>query len=99
MTEEKPVCNPVHCSIIAGNCVEALCSPTSFQTLETVLLCQKAIQALLDDPWPRSRIGTDQSLAVELLNVLHRSVAANGCGRLQVSKSDKQFHCTVIIQL
>ena len=56
----------------AGICVEALCSPTSIQPLDTVQMCLKAVYTLLDDPWPRSCIGTDQSLAVELLNVLHR---------------------------
>lgn len=57
---------------ITGICVEAMCSPTSIQPLETVLLCLKSVYVLLDDSWPRSRIGTDQSLAIELLNVLHR---------------------------
>ncbi len=63
------------CSL-SGVCVEALCSPTSIQPIDTVVLCLKAIYTLLDDPWPRSRIGTDQSLAIELLNVLHRSVSS-----------------------
>ena len=60
--------------LLLGICVEALCSPTSIQPLSTVNLCLRAIYTLLDDPWPRSRIGTDQSLAIELLNVLHRLV-------------------------
>ena len=35
-------------------------------------LCLKAIYTLLDDPWPHSKLGADPSLAIELLNVLHR---------------------------
>ena len=56
----------------SGICVEALCSPTSIQPLETVNLCLHAIFTLLDEPWPRAKIGHDRSLAIELLNVLHR---------------------------
>lgn len=52
--------------------MEALCSPTSVQPLDTVNLCLRAIYTLLDDPWPRAKLGHDQSLAIELLNVLHR---------------------------
>ena len=62
------------CFHLTGICVEAMCSPTSIQPLDTVVLCLKSIYVLLDDAWPRSRIGTDQSLAIELLNVLHRYV-------------------------
>jgi hypothetical protein len=37
-----------------------------------VNLCLKAIYSLLDDPWPREKLGSEQTLAIELLNVLHR---------------------------
>ena len=57
---------------ILGICVEALCSPTSIQPLATVNQCLKAIYCLLDDPWPREKLGSEQALAIELLNVLHR---------------------------
>ena len=52
--------------------MEALCSPTSIQPLATVNQCLKAIYCLLDDPWPREKLGSEQALAIELLNVLHR---------------------------
>ena len=52
--------------------MEAMCSPTSVQPLETVIMCLKAVYTLLDDSWPRSRLGADKPLATELLNVLHR---------------------------
>ena len=58
--------------LFAGICVEALCSPTSTQNIETVNLCLKSVYTLLDDPWPRNRIGLDHSLGIELLNVMHR---------------------------
>ncbi len=66
-----------HVSFVSGICVEALCSPTSTQNIETVNLCLKSIYTLLDDPWPRSRIGQDNSLGIELLNVMHRSASTN----------------------
>ena len=56
-----------------GICVEALCSPTSLQPLEVVVSCLRSIHTLLDDQWPRSKLGSDPLLTVELLNVLHRS--------------------------
>lgn len=53
--------------------MEALCNPmTSVQPSDTVSLCLKALSTLLDDPWTRLRLGSDASLTVELLNVLHR---------------------------
>ena len=53
--------------------MEALCNPTmSIQPAETVSLCLRALTTLLDDPWTRMRLGSDASLSIELLNVLHR---------------------------
>jgi len=60
------------CVLLSGICVEAMCSPTSVQPLQTIMLCLKSIYTLLDDPWPRSRLGVDSALSIELLNVLHR---------------------------
>lgn len=60
--------------LILGICIEAMCSPTSVQPLETVLQCLRALSTLLGDPWPREQLGKNSSLCVELLNVLHRSV-------------------------
>jgi HEAT repeat-containing protein 5 len=55
-----------------GICIEALCNPTSVQPLETVNMCLKAMSTLLDDSWTRTQLGSDQQLAIEILNVLHR---------------------------
>jgi len=35
-----------------------------------VNLCLKALATLLDDSWTRIRLGSDESLTIELLNVL-----------------------------
>lgn len=59
--------------------MEAMCSPTSVQPLETVLQCLRALKTLLDDAWPREQLGSNQALCIELLNVLHRSVALACC--------------------
>jgi len=53
--------------------MEALCNPAaSVQPTEMVSLCLKALSTLLDDQWTRMRLGSDASLTIELLNVLHR---------------------------
>nr|XP_006814260.1 PREDICTED: HEAT repeat-containing protein 5B-like [Saccoglossus kowalevskii] len=58
--------------LIQSICVEALCNPRSSEPIETVSMCLKALHAMLDTPWPRTKLGKDQALAIELLNVLHR---------------------------
>ncbi|XP_077993059.1 HEAT repeat-containing protein 5B-like [Glandiceps talaboti] len=58
--------------LIQGICIEALCNPRSSEPLETITKCLKALYVLLDSPLPRSKLGSDQILAIELLNVLHR---------------------------
>jgi len=53
--------------------MEALCNPAaSVQPTDMVSLCLKALSTLLDDQWTRMRLGSDASLTIELLNVLHR---------------------------
>lgn len=43
-----------------GICVEFLCSLRSDAAVENITACLHALQALLDVPWPRSKIGSDQ---------------------------------------
>lgn len=40
--------------------MEFLCSLRSDATMESITACLHALQALLDVPWPRSKIGSDQ---------------------------------------
>lgn len=40
--------------------MEFLCSPHSEDQMENIISCLRALQALLDVPWPRARIGLDQ---------------------------------------
>ncbi|XP_033625996.1 HEAT repeat-containing protein 5B-like [Asterias rubens] len=58
--------------LILGVCVEALSSQRSAEPIQSVHYCLQAVQTLLDTAWPRSRLSVDPSLAVELLNVMHR---------------------------
>ncbi|KFQ33845.1 HEAT repeat-containing protein 5A, partial [Merops nubicus] len=60
--------------LILGISVEFLCSPRSDAATENIIACLRALQTLFDVPWPRSKIGGDQELGVELLNVLHRLI-------------------------
>lgn len=43
-----------------GVSVEFLCSLRSDATMESITTCLRALQVLLDVPWPRSKIGSDQ---------------------------------------
>lgn len=46
--------------LLPGISVEFLCSPHSEDQMENIISCLRALQALLDVPWPRARIGIDQ---------------------------------------
>uniref|UniRef100_A0A1W7RGW1 HEAT repeat-containing protein 5A n=1 Tax=Agkistrodon contortrix contortrix TaxID=8713 RepID=A0A1W7RGW1_AGKCO len=60
--------------LVLGISVEFLCSPRSDETMENITACLDALQVLLEVSWPRAKIGSDQELSVELLNVLHRLI-------------------------
>lgn len=71
--------------LILGISVEFLCSPRSDAAMENFIACLHALQALFDVPWPRSKIGGDQELAVELLNVLHRLILTRESPDIQLA--------------
>ncbi|XP_062973856.1 HEAT repeat-containing protein 5A isoform X2 [Elgaria multicarinata webbii] len=71
--------------LVLGISVEFLCSPRSDAAMENITSCLHALQALLDVPWPRSKIGSDQELSVELLNVLHRLILTRESPDIQLA--------------
>nr|XP_006116426.1 HEAT repeat-containing protein 5A isoform X2 [Pelodiscus sinensis] len=71
--------------LILGISVEFLCSPRSDAAMENITACLHALQAFLDVPWPRSKIGGDQELGVELLNVLHRLILTRESSDIQLA--------------
>ncbi|NXB28393.1 HTR5A protein, partial [Eulacestoma nigropectus] len=71
--------------LILGISVEFLCSPRSDAAMENIIACLHALQALFDVPWPRSKIGGDQALGVELLNVLHRLILTRESPDIQLA--------------
>ncbi|NWT66279.1 HTR5A protein, partial [Prunella himalayana] len=71
--------------LILGISVEFLCSPRSDAAMENIIACLRALQALFDVPWPRSKIGGDQELGVELLNVLHRLILTRESPAIQLA--------------
>ncbi|XP_061467577.1 HEAT repeat-containing protein 5A isoform X3 [Rhineura floridana] len=71
--------------LVLGICVEFLCSPRSDATMENITACLHTLQVLLDVPWPRSKIGSDQELSVELLNVLHRLILTRESPDIQLA--------------
>ncbi|KFP02467.1 HEAT repeat-containing protein 5A [Calypte anna] len=71
--------------LLLGISVEFLCSPRSDAAMENIIACLRALQALFDVPWPRSKIGGDQELSVELLNVLHRLILTRESPDIQLA--------------
>ncbi|NWX81616.1 HTR5A protein, partial [Nothoprocta pentlandii] len=71
--------------LILGISVEFLCSPRSDAAMENIVACLRALQTLFDVPWPRSKIGADQELGVELLNVLHRLILTRESPDIQLA--------------
>ncbi|XP_077179159.1 HEAT repeat-containing protein 5A isoform X2 [Paroedura picta] len=71
--------------LVLGIGVEFLCSPRSDAAMENITACLHALQVLLDVPWPRSKIGGDQELSVELLNVLHRLIVTRESPDIQLA--------------
>ncbi|XP_048217876.1 HEAT repeat-containing protein 5A isoform X3 [Perognathus longimembris pacificus] len=81
--------------LILGISVEFLCSLRSDATMESITACLHALQALLDVPWPRSKIGSDQNLGIELLNVLHRVILTRESPSIQLASLEvvRQIIC------
>ncbi|XP_074852994.1 HEAT repeat-containing protein 5A isoform X3 [Carettochelys insculpta] len=71
--------------LILGISVEFLCSPRSDAAMENITACLHALEAFLDVPWPRSKIGGDQELGVELLNILHRLILTRESPDIQLA--------------
>ncbi|XP_053922751.1 HEAT repeat-containing protein 5A isoform X1 [Cuculus canorus] len=71
--------------LILGISVEFLCSPRLDAAMENIIACLRALQALFSVPWPRSKIGGDQELGVELLNVLHRLILTRESPDIQLA--------------
>ncbi|XP_048508039.1 HEAT repeat-containing protein 5B isoform X2 [Athalia rosae] len=58
--------------LLFGICMEALCSPRSSESTQSVETCLSALYTLLDSSWARNVLMVDRSLPIELCNVLHR---------------------------
>lgn len=52
--------------------MEALCSPRSTESLESIIICLQALYTLLDSLQTRQFLMTDRTISIELCNVLHR---------------------------
>ncbi|XP_032086376.1 HEAT repeat-containing protein 5A isoform X2 [Thamnophis elegans] len=71
--------------LVLGISVEFLCSPRSDEAMENITACLDALRVLLEVPWPRSKVGSDQELSVELLNVLHRLILTRESPDIQLA--------------
>ncbi|XP_059505188.1 HEAT repeat-containing protein 5A isoform X2 [Stegostoma tigrinum] len=74
--------------LILGISVEFLCSPRPDVPMESIVACLNALQSLLDVVWPRCKVGSDQELGVELLNVLHRLILTRESPLIQLAVID-----------
>lgn len=74
-----------HFYLILGISVEFLCLPHSQNQTENIISCLHALQALLEVPWPRSKVGNNQALSVELLGVLHRLIVTRESPYIQLA--------------
>lgn len=74
--------------LILGISVEFLCSPRPDASMESIIACLRALHSLLDVIWPRYKIGSDQELGVELLNVLHRLIVTRESPLIQLAAID-----------
>ncbi|XP_029973021.1 LOW QUALITY PROTEIN: HEAT repeat-containing protein 5A [Salarias fasciatus] len=80
--------NTERLNLILGISVKFLCSPHSEDQMENIMSCLRALQELLDIPWPRARIGNDQALSVELVSVLHRLMVTRESACVQLAVLD-----------
>ncbi|CAL8283222.1 unnamed protein product [Lota lota] len=74
-------------NLLLGISVAFLCSPHSEDQIENITSCLRALQALLSVSWPRSKVGNDQVLSVELVCVLHR---------VMVTREGAELHLAVL---
>ncbi|XP_058522293.1 HEAT repeat-containing protein 5A isoform X4 [Ochotona princeps] len=81
--------------LILGISVEFLCSLRADATMESITACLHALQALLDVPWPRCKVGSDHDLGIELLNVLHRVILTRESPSIQLASLEvvRQIIC------
>ncbi|GCC24139.1 hypothetical protein chiPu_0002539, partial [Chiloscyllium punctatum] len=74
--------------LILGISVEFLCSLRPDVPMESIIACLNALKSLLDVVWPRYKVGSDQELGVELLNVLHRLILTRESPFIQLAVID-----------
>ncbi|XP_055609550.1 HEAT repeat-containing protein 5B isoform X4 [Uranotaenia lowii] len=60
--------------LLFGICMEALCSTRTNEKLESVIACLQALYTIFDSKWSRSMLTKNQTIIVELCNVLHRLI-------------------------
>ncbi|XP_066464660.1 HEAT repeat-containing protein 5A isoform X2 [Eleutherodactylus coqui] len=70
--------------LILGICVEFLCCLPVDAPMERIAACLQAMKALLGGVWPRTYIGADQELAIELISVLHRLLLMRESSEIQL---------------
>ncbi|XP_053553906.1 HEAT repeat-containing protein 5A [Bombina bombina] len=70
--------------LLLGISVEFLCCPPADAPMNSITVCLRALKSLLIGVWPRTHIGADQNLAVELVSVLHRLLLMRESPEVQI---------------
>ncbi|CAH0562547.1 unnamed protein product [Brassicogethes aeneus] len=70
--------------LLFGICMEALCAAKSIEPIESIITCMQALRTLLDTVFTRELLMSDESLAIELCNVLHRLILTKDNHELQL---------------
>ncbi|XP_053331518.1 HEAT repeat-containing protein 5A [Spea bombifrons] len=60
--------------LLLGICVDFLCCPPADAPMDRITACLRALKALLGVAWPKTQIGANQELSIELVSVLHRLI-------------------------
>ncbi|XP_052870184.1 HEAT repeat-containing protein 5B isoform X2 [Anopheles cruzii] len=77
--------------LIFGICMEALCSTRTNEKLDCVIACLQSLYTIFDSTWSRAVLMRNETLPVELCNVLHRLI-------LTRDSAEVQFLCIAILK-
>lgn len=71
--------------------MEFLCSPRSDSAMENITACLHTLQVLLNVPWPRSKIGSDQ-VTISFRNALSDLLGVVVCFDNSFSPTSQRGH-------
>lgn len=70
--------------MVFGICMEALCSTRSSEKNENIIICLQSLNTILNSHWTREQLVKNDSLNIELCNVLHRLILTRDSVEVQL---------------